>query len=107
MVVKVVTASGSSSTTLPRISTGVSRGISRWLRDDQPGQVGARQVFEHRARAGCGEDHGRIAALDQRADRHGDGADDALGRIFAQGLGGAGLGLAGRGEPVDPAASQA
>ena len=38
VVVKVVTASGSSSTTLPRTSTGVSRGISRWLKTTSRGK---------------------------------------------------------------------
>ena len=36
--ITVVTASGSSSTTLPRISTGVSRGISRWLKTTSRGK---------------------------------------------------------------------
>ena len=47
VVEKVVTASGSSSITLPRISIGVSLGNLALAEHDQPGQIGPGQVLEH------------------------------------------------------------
>ena len=76
---------------LDHAAEDLDRRIARDLalaQDDQPGQVGARQVLEDRARSRRREDDRRIAALDQRADRDGDGADDAPGRILAQGSAG-------------------
>ena len=97
VVAKVVTASGSSSTTLPRIST---RRIARNLalaQDNQPGQIGAGQILEDRTRSGRRDDDRGITVVDERADRDRDGADDAPGRILAQGFGRARFGLACRG----------
>ena len=85
---------------LDHAAEDLDRRIARDLalaQDDQPGQVGPGQVLEDRAGAGRREDHRGIAVLDQRADGHGDGADDAPGRVVAEGLGGPGLGLARRG----------
>ena len=85
----------------------MSRGISRWLKHDQPRQIGPRQVLEHGSGARCRQDDRRISALDQRADGVGDGVHDSAGRFLAQRLGRANLALARRGQPVIKPRAQA
>ena len=64
---------------------------SRAGQDDQSGEIDPGQVLEDRPGLGRAEDDRRMARLDQRGDRRGDGPDQAPGDLEPKSRGGSGV----------------